>query len=76
MQYLSLNSGAKESELKVWDAEMIRKFGQNSVSLHFGTPDRISMISMENRYNTEFSMRCAWRKNSRKKANLSGSVFR
>jgi len=26
-------------ELKVWDTEMIRKSGQNSVSLHFGNPE-------------------------------------
>ena len=32
-------SGAKESGLKVRDTEMIRKYSQNSVSLHFGTPE-------------------------------------
>ena len=39
MQYLSLTQGRRSPELKVWDIEMIRKSCQNSVSLHFGTPE-------------------------------------
>ncbi len=47
MQYLPLRHRRRSSELKdfgmlslaVWDIEMIRKSCQNSVSLHFGTPE-------------------------------------
>jgi len=39
IQYLPLRQGRRSPGLKVWDTEMIRKSCQNSVSLHFGTPE-------------------------------------
>ena len=39
MQYLPLRQGRRSPGLKVWETEMIRKSCQNSVSLHFGTPE-------------------------------------
>ena len=39
MQYLPSDQGRRNPELKVWESEMMRKSCQNSVSLHFGTPE-------------------------------------
>jgi len=39
IQYLPMRQGRRSPGLKVWDTEMIRKSCQNSVSLHFGTPE-------------------------------------